>query len=101
MKFEWISKYHGHCVVASRLGSQTASVSIIWLNVGAPCELEYRLPDIANRQNGLDDRHRLEQAVRFAMAHFDSTGHPLPGLLNLMIDSTTASWAGKLPSPLE
>jgi hypothetical protein len=101
MEFAWSSKYHGQCVVKSRLGSETASVSISWMNGGRPCELEYRLPDVADRQNGLDDRRRLEQAVRLAMAHFESTGRPLPGLLNLAIDSTTVSWEGKLPSIME
>lgn len=97
MNFQWKSKYHGACGVTSRLGSQTASVSISWGNFDHQSVLEYRLPNVANRQNDLDDRHRLEVAVRYAMAHFDGTGRPLPGLLNLATDSTTDAWAGSLP----
>lgn len=97
MNFAWYSKSHGDCVVNSRLGSETASVSISWGNLVPQSILEYRLPNTAARQNELDDRHRLEEAVRYAMAHFETTERPQPGLINLATDSTTNSWTGTLP----
>jgi hypothetical protein len=96
MLFNWETKFHGRCLVSSRVSVDNVSVIIAWGTEIDGYSVEYRIAHI----DCDDERRRLDRATRLAMGHFERIAIHQTGLINLAIDSTSPSFAGPIPEPV-
>lgn len=96
MLFNWETKTHGRCLVSSLASADYVSVIIAWDVKTDGCAVEYRITN----NNCDDEPYRVDRATRLAMAHFEVSAVDQTGLINLAIDSSSTSFAGRLPGPL-
>lgn len=97
MLFNWETKFHGRCLVSSLAGVENSSVIIAWGTEIDGYSVEYRITHLDSD----NEQRRLDRATRLAMGHFERISSHQTGLINLAINSSSRSFTGPLPEPVQ